>query len=181
MEPEETISENAQLMIARGTLAHHVRPGVSFVETGTRHGDTVTMALELGAVRAFTVENQEPLFRAAQARFQKDPRVRLFLGDSPGILAGDILAKIDGPSVFWLDAHTTGKRSPILEELAAIAARPARDRTILIDDVRCYRRREWGVSLGEVVEAVLRTGDDLSIETTDGHAPNDILVVRPIP
>lgn len=168
-------------MIGRGTLARHVRPGITFVETGTRHGDTVALALELGAVRAFTVENQEPLFNAARARFQKDPRVRVFPGDSAKALMNDILPGIEGPCVFWLDAHTTGKRSPILEEIGAIAMRPARDRVILIDDVRCYRRREWGVSLGEVVEAVLRTGEDLSIEIADGHAPNDILVVRPIP
>lgn len=164
-------------MIGRGTLAKYVRPGDIFVETGTRDGDTVAVALELGAREVWTVENQEPLWKACLERFGRDPRVKLHLGDSAEVLEKTILPGIDGrPAVFWIDAHTSGKRSPILEELQALSRRPVPGRTLLMDDVRCYRRRDWGVSLGEVVDAILRVDPGFTLWTEHGYEPHDVLI-----
>lgn len=163
-------------MIVRGTLAKYIRPGSVLIETGTREGNTVQTALDLGAALVLSVENQERLYQAATQRFAGNDRVSLFLGSSEAWLPKMIdLAK--APPVFWIDAHTTGKPTPILGELQAIMNHKVRPRAILIDDVRLYRDRRWSVSLGQVIDALKPS---YAVHMEDGFVPWDILVAEPL-
>ncbi len=170
-------------MIVRGTLFKYVKPGMTFIETGTREGNTVAMALELGAVKVITTENQRPRYEAACQRFKGDTRVELHHGESYKVLDEVILPKLETSAVFWLDAHTTGKLSPIIYELNAIQRathkNPKRIHTLLIDDVRCYKRSEWQVSLGELMDAITAINPRYTLYMEDGYEPWDILVARP--
>jgi hypothetical protein len=53
-----------------------------------------------------------------------------------------VLASLDSPTLFWLDAHPCTDRAarstaiPLLAELAAIAEHPVNNHAVLIDDMR---------------------------------------------
>ncbi len=129
-----------------------------FIETGTFLGDTA--AREEGSnnwEHLHTIEIDEKLFRAAERRFKKTPRITCHLGSSP-----DVLSKIIEPECathFYLDAHRTGTNEqaraftgteftrhdtdigecPVLEELAVIFAFDWRvPPTIIIDDAQNF-------------------------------------------
>lgn len=168
-------------MIVRGTLAKYIGPGVTLVETGTRHGDTVAVALELGAHGVLTIEKKRALYEHAHARFRDDSRVGCYFGSSVEILPK--ILPVGHPATFWIDAHSTGEKSPILDEIAAIemayrAASPDALPTLLIDDVRCYRQAIWGVTLGQVVDAVLKINRTYRMAIEDGYEPGDVLVFK---
>jgi hypothetical protein len=102
----------------------------TFVESGTSSGDTCARMLTEGATRVYTTEAWEQAYAAAVRRFENDDRIDVLFGDSADLLPG-ILDKLDGPALFWLDAHYSGdgtakleKQTPIVEELEAIAAAP---------------------------------------------------------
>ena len=64
------------------------------------------------------------------------------LGDS-GALIRDVLAGLDEPALFWLDAHYSGtgtargiEDSPILGELDSILSHRIRDHIVIVDDAR---------------------------------------------
>lgn len=114
-----------------------------FVETGTFMGGTT-----LEASRIFksvhTVELSEELYRQSQARFAGRDNIHGYQGDS-GKIFPELLKKIDGKIVFWLDGHysegVTAKadlNSPILCELVAIKNAGITDSVILIDDLRMF-------------------------------------------
>ena len=171
-------------MIVRGTLAKYIGPGITVIETGTRDGDTVAVALEIGAEGVMSIENQHILYEKAIKRFQNEKRVGLYFGDSVEILPK--LLPVAGRAMFWLDAHSTGMTSPILGELGCISAAyknspPGFLPTILIDDVRCYRKAEWGVRLGQVVDAVMDISPHYHMAVEDGYAPGDVLVFKGTP
>lgn len=163
-------------MIVRGTLARYLRRDQPFIETGTREGNTLAWAVELGAHPAYSVEVVPERFRKAKARFAKLPGVEVVEGDSVGFLK-KVLKKISVSAVFWLDAHTKTE-CPILEELDVIASHQVKTHTIMIDDLRCFSDRRWKVSLTEVVAAVLRVNPNYRLTTEDGYVPGDILVAK---
>ncbi len=80
----------------------------TFVETGTFKGAGVQWALESGFSNVYSVEISQTIYNAAVARFGEDPRVRLRLGDSKRVLP-EILKEIQGPALFYLDAHCSGR------------------------------------------------------------------------
>ncbi len=128
----------AFLTIMRDLCDSHV-----FVETGTFAGSTA-----LAASRVFrevhTVELDETLFDRACDRLKNISNVKVHRGDSGEVLPG-ILQNITGPILFWLDGHysgdetaRSGKDTPILEEIRAIARSGITDSTIMIDDIRLF-------------------------------------------
>ena len=139
----------------------------TFVETGTYLGDTAAWAAGRFE-RVATIEAFEPLFRAAEARFASFPNVERHLGDSRTVLK-DIVAGLDRPALFWLDAHWSGAGTagetaecPLLAEIAAIDDSPQRH-IVLIDDARLFmappppphRPEEWP-DLKTVIDALVR-------------------------
>lgn len=114
-----------------------------FVETGTFQGEMIQAML--GRVdRIYSIELDDRWFENAQRCFAGRSDVRLLHGDS-GSRLGDVLAEIDRPALFWLDAHYSGPAtargpldSPIVHELEAIRAHPVAGHVILIDDVSYF-------------------------------------------
>ena len=112
----------------------------TFVETGTYLGDT-TDALKDNFNEIYTIELSQELYEKAQKRFENNPKIHCYQGNSKDVLP-TILNKIDTNPIFWLDAHYSAgitakadKETPIEEELEIILNR-FNKMVILIDDAR---------------------------------------------
>jgi hypothetical protein len=113
---------------------------VNFVETGTYLGDT-TSAIAPMFCLCFSVEISPELHARSRKRLSKFANVSCILGDSSLVLP-EIVRKLNGPSLFWLDAHASGGetfsggKDPLLAELEAIYSSTCSGHVILIDDAR---------------------------------------------
>jgi hypothetical protein len=115
----------------------------TFVETGTYLGD-MDYALRSVFSRIVTIELSEDLHAAARRRFAKLSHMKCLHGDS-SVLLPELLATIEQPCLFWLDAHYSAgftargaKDTPISVELDAVLRHPIRHHVVLIDDARCF-------------------------------------------
>lgn len=113
------------------------------VETGTYRGQTVDGCLGYFD-RIWTIELDHALHHAARRRFLPWPHVTVVHGDSVACLPA-ILAEIEGPTLFWLDAHYSGGitaqgeiDTPIWTEITTILERVGSTDVILIDDARDF-------------------------------------------
>jgi hypothetical protein len=113
------------------------------VETGTCLGDMIS-AVKDCFLKIYSMELDEALFQRAKIRFTRDRHVLLMYGDSGEILPM-VLAEINQPCLFWLDAHYSGGftargelETPVLKELESILEHRVRGHVILIDDARCF-------------------------------------------
>lgn len=113
-----------------------------FVETGTFKGDTAAWAGGHFA-RVFTVELSADYHAAAVKRFAGSESVKPLKGNSAQVLA-ELMGRIEGPGIFWLDAHwsgldTSGREAecPLIEEVALINASPA-EHVVMVDDARLF-------------------------------------------
>ena len=91
-----------------------------------------------------SIELDTELFERAKAEFAVFDHITLLHGDSGQLLA-EVVASVDAPALFWLDAHYSGgitargtQETPILQELGIIFGRGNRDDVILIDDVHSF-------------------------------------------
>ena len=112
-----------------------------FVETGTLAGEMLDAMLGRFD-KLFSIELDDTWYARAVERFAGRPEVTLVHGDSGARLA-EVLAGLNEPALFWLDAHYSGPvtargplDSPIAQELLHIAAHPVRGHVVLIDDMR---------------------------------------------
>lgn len=113
-----------------------------FVETGTFLGHTAAWA---GAhfPHVVTIELAPAIREAARARFAGQPHIRVLGGDSGNVLQ-EVLAGLDQPAVFWLDAHWSGSNTagvdaecPVLAEISLLN-RLAQPHAVLVDDARLF-------------------------------------------
>jgi hypothetical protein len=110
------------------------------IETGTYMGETA-WALRRDFDRIETVELEPTLARLAGIRFRRTKNVRVHEGDSATVLPR-ILATLDAPALFWLDAHPSTDRTarggpiPLRSEIAAIAAHHVEGHVVLVDDLQ---------------------------------------------
>lgn len=118
-----------------------------FVETGTFHGDTTRMAVDMGYESVYSIECNENFYNENVERFKDDENVTLVHGDSAEEIAG-IIEGIDKKITFWLDAHfmwmdpnqnienyPDGGNVPLAKELQQIKDHPIKNHIILIDDI----------------------------------------------
>jgi hypothetical protein len=125
----------------------------TLVETGTQAGATLAATLDYFDA-LYSIEIYEPSVIAARKRFTNHPKVKIVHGDSATALP-QVVQRIAGPILFWLDGHYSGKgtgmgaeHSPIVEEIRHIRAlRPARRDAIIIDDARLFVGRDGYPSL----------------------------------
>jgi hypothetical protein len=180
-----SISLNGAL-VASTTLnvfENHLNPVL--IETGTYFGDGIAMALQVGFKEVHSIELSPYFFKLSSDRFKGNPAVHLYQGDS-SVKLKEVLKNIDQRATFWLDGHfsegITAKgatRSPILQELAAIAEHPIKNHTILIDDIRQLGTIHFDyVELIDLVEALMKINPDYRLSFEDGFVPNDILVAE---
>jgi hypothetical protein len=132
----------------------------TFVETGTNEGEAVFQMLRSTVDQIVSIEVCESLYRKQCQRFAGEPRVTIIHGSS-AVELPKVLAGLNAPAVFWLDAHAGGIEDldedhfPLRRELMALAAwSHVRQSAIFIDDARFFgygyypTLREIGLILG---------------------------------
>jgi hypothetical protein len=140
-----------------------------FVETGTFYGDT-SFALRNCFDRLFSIELDHNLFERASQRLRRYKQITCLEGDS-GKLIPRVLAEINQPVLFWLDAHysagVTARGSidtPISSELDTICAHSVRNHVILIDDAREFVGKDGYPTVPALRESVLAQRPDFTVE-----------------
>lgn len=113
----------------------------TLVETGTFQGDSTLWAAERFR-RVVTIDNSLEFQDDALASCAEHSNVEFFTADTRLVLPR-VMASLDGPTLFWLDAHAApglfGKADdwPVLEELEIIDLSPFAH-FVLIDDAHCF-------------------------------------------
>ena len=144
----------------------------NFVETGTLFGHT-TLHASYWVKRAVTLELSADLHAEACRHLAHRPNVTCLHGDSAALLPA-VIADLDGPSFFFLDAHWSGdggtdwessrfsgyptdtarreapgdaesrRQVPLQEELEVIAQNHAAPALVLIDDWEAVGQKDFG-------------------------------------
>jgi len=121
-------------------IAQKVKPE-NFIETGTYLGGTSSWAAS-HFKEVHTIEISEEIYNKTKVKFAHLKNMHCYLGDSKQILP-EIVSKVKGQSLFWLDGHWCGRNTggkynecPIFDELNA--ACKTESPIILIDDLRYF-------------------------------------------
>ena len=160
-----------------------------FVETGTLWGEAIDIALELGFKKIYSMEIDPEKVKSNRDKFKKEIKegiVEIVEGDTFKIFK-DVIAKVDAPATFWLDAHWDGDvlgeyKCPLPFELEALLSHPIKTHTLLVDDRRLFGEigSSWGEDLDEelLIEAMTDINSDYQISFEDGHVEDDIIVAK---
>lgn len=95
--------------------------------------------------------------------------MKILEGDS-GVLVPQVVAQLDRPALFWLDAGyygvdlTKGDLSRLLTELRAILSSPVRDHVVLMDDARMFVGTEGKFNASQLVSWIKREYPDRKVE-----------------
>ena len=114
----------------------------TLVETGTYHGEMVHAALG-HFDRIYSIELNPEWAAFAHRRFARHPEVHIVEGSSQQKVP-EVLAGINEPSLFWLDAAYYGSGAQggnitrLLAELQAILSHHVRGHVVLMDDARTF-------------------------------------------
>ena len=141
----------------------------NFIETGTFQGE-MTNAQKKNFRCIVTIELDPVLYASAKGRFKNDPHIHVLHGDS-GVMLVEALRLVNGPTLFWLDAHYSGGatakadlETPILKELSIIASRGSCGDVVLIDDARLFGWRSDYPRLGKIRQFVKKHWPDYKVE-----------------
>lgn len=159
------------MSISREVLAKYIKPGSTFIECGSRWGDTLIRAIECGADRAWGCESDTLYANVAlQHVSEACPKGNAVVYNMASVwfLSGSCTS-----GTVFLDAHTETKCA-VMEELSVIDKWTTKPAVILIDDMRCMK--DWGVDVEFLNEKLKAMGYTLSRE--NGVVPEDILVAR---
>jgi hypothetical protein len=141
----------------------------TLVETGTYYGEMVA-AMKNFFDRIYSIEYVSELADRATRKFSRDKQVRIFRGDS-GVIMPEVLALLDGPALFWLDAgyygwvgiRTKNNEQRLSAELEMILSHPF-PHVILLDDARGLTGRDGIPSVDDVKSYVESTFPQRSVE-----------------
>ena len=172
------------------------KKGNVFFETGTQYGGGIRMALDAGFSKIISLEIDGAAVGRERGRYKvqvDSGQVEIIHGDTAQIM-GDVLAKIQEPVTFWLDAHLesdhpqqfNGKQHcPLYAELTFIMNHQIKTHTIMVDDMKIIGTNHfWGgtVAKDHIQHMIEAINADYKIEIVDGeYGPNqpdlqDILV-----
>jgi hypothetical protein len=147
----------------------------TLIETGTYLGEMVE-AVKNDFAQIVSIELSQGLYERVVKRFQAYFHIQLYFGDSSKLLPA-ILAQIEEPCLFWLDAHCSGgnttrgdKVTPIVEELNIILARRQPGDILLIDDARGFTGSNDYPTIAEIITLVKQYDSQYKIEVI-----NDII------
>ena len=152
----------------------------TFVETGTYLG-TMVNAVKHTFSTIFSIELDRHLASHAARRFVRERHVRIIQGDSAARLA-ELLATIEEPTLFWLDAHFSGgvtasggADEPIMREVQSISRHPLATRhVVLVDDARLFAGANGYPTLTELM--VLLSS---AFPTHEISVRNDMVIALP--
>ena len=121
-----------------------------FIETGTYLGASLPWA-SANFEQVWTIEINPDYQRQAMQTVGPLPNVTFLLGNSRDHIA-KLCRELDGPALFWLDAHAGAgffgqEKCPLLEELKAVLS-SRKPHCILVDEAR-VRRSPENLSAGE--------------------------------
>jgi hypothetical protein len=129
-----------------------------FIETGTMEGHMVKAA-KPHVKKVYSIELDDFRFNVCRFRFLLCRHVTVFKGDSAEVLS-DLLGRVSGPALFWLDAHFSCDdairpeiETPIMQELSSIKNHQVKSHIILIDDVRSFGQGDYP-SIETVIEFI---------------------------
>jgi len=146
-----------------------------FVETGTRFGEGVQLALDVGFEKIYSIEINDDYFKRSSERFRNNEKVNLIKGDSREEFS-KILRQIQEPATIWLDAHTPSN-APIMEELKALQQHPIKNHIILIDDVRDIENIYF-LDINNLTKEIKKINPKYDITVINNtHYPNNKLLV----
>jgi len=152
----------------------------NFVETGTYEGDTVSRVVDCFE-NIYSIELGKELAEKCKERFKDYEKVEIFQGDSATELP-KIVESLDGPAVFWLDAHVSTdtakgeEATPVKEELKCILKSEFKH-VIMIDDARDFVRGNQNYpGFEQVCEAMKKLEEDGQLET-EIELKNDIIKI----
>jgi hypothetical protein len=125
----------------------------NYVETGTGVGECLSYVLQLPFENYHSIEIFNDLYQQAVDKFQPHENCKIHLGNSFDVVPS-ILPSLDGPILFFLDAHFPGSdfgfnnydneqdynlRLPLEKELEVIKNnRDISKDVFIIDDLRIY-------------------------------------------
>jgi hypothetical protein len=139
----------------------------TLVETGTYYGEMVA-AMKNHFERIYSIEYVPELASRATRKFARDEHVRIFCGDSRLVMP-EVLALLEGPALFWLDAGYYGwvgirtNEQRLSAELEMILGHRFRH-IILLDDARGLIGRDGIPSVADVKSYVESTFPQRSVE-----------------
>ncbi len=140
-----------------------------FVETGTDKGEGVLQALKAGFSDIHSIEIVPSVSQRAQQQFAQYPNVHIWLGDST-LLLSKIIAPMDKPITFWLDAHCQASlqadhmNTAILLELEQIKQHPIKTHTILIDDMHSFGTAEHNhIAIAQLIKKIKEINNNYQI------------------
>jgi hypothetical protein len=149
------------------------------VETGTLYGDT-PWHFRHTFQSIHTIEVEPNLARLARERFQSQPHIRVWEGDSAALL-GEVCSTIDKPCVIYLDGHyshgITGmgeEECPVMSELRHMFGTLRRPFRIVIDDARLFGTNPAYPTLKALADFLAKNGWNPSIAVD-----NDAILIRP--
>jgi len=148
------------------------------VETGTYLGGMIN-AMKDSFDEIYSIELDPSLYIKAKKMFVNIKNIHIIQGDSSKVLS-KLLALIDQPCLFWLDAHYSGGitakadlNTPIMIELKFIFSHKIKGHVILIDDARCFTGQEDYPTIRALKEFVMKNRPDYLFEVK-----NDIIRIH---
>jgi hypothetical protein len=140
-----------------------------FIETGLEKGKGVDKAFAAGFPKVISIEIREHKIMNVKQRYPKriaDKSLVLLHGSSADVMP-ELLPHIQDSCTFWLDAHFSRRYvNPLTAELKAILDHSRNDHTILIDDLRMFKR--WNVDIEEVRALLLKINPDYELRKLRG-------------
>jgi hypothetical protein len=139
----------------------------TLVETGTYYGEMVA-AMKNHFDRIYSIEYVPELASRATRKFARDEHIRIFCGDSRLVMP-EVLALLEGPALFWLDAGYYGwvgirtNEQRLSAELEMILGHRFAH-VILLDDARGLTGRDGIPSVADVKSYVESTFPQRSVE-----------------
>ncbi len=139
----------------------------TLVETGTYYGEMVA-AMKNRFDQIYSIEFVAALADRAKRKFAGNSHIRIFRGDSRVVIP-DVLALLQGPALFWLDAGYYGwvgvrtNEQRLSAELEMILSHPYRH-VILLDDARGLTGKDGIPSVEDVKAYVESTFLERSVE-----------------
>ena len=153
-----------------------------YVETGTYKGDSVQDALDLGFKVVISVEKNKTFYQECFKRFNgldiwgyrptQDPNLYLFHGDSSELMP-NLLEKVNGKALFWLDAHENGEVIPTINEIDYILKDKRNDHTIIIDDMDLV---EYSISLNDLKSKFLEKNSDYKFKNMKVSTAQQLII-----
>jgi len=137
------------------------------VETGTYYGEMVA-AMRTRFDQIYSIEFVTALAERATRKFSRDAQIRIFCGDSRVVMP-DVLALLNGPALFWLDAGYYGwvgvrsNEQRLSAELEMILSH-SYPHMILLDDARGLTGKDGIPSVEDVRAYVESKFPERSVE-----------------